>query len=94
MGIVSPPIPPSQFDNKTEYMTKLSNGWVLGIAKELMNPSKKIKIKLLKLESIENGNLLKIMLDSNNALSLNFEQEKNLSDELAMGKELEEDDPK
>ena len=70
------PHPPSQFDNK----------------KELMNPSKKIKIKLLKLESIENGNLLKIMLDSNNALSLNFEQEKNLSDELAMGKELEEDD--
>ena len=72
-------------------MTKLSNGWVLGIAKESMNPSKKIKIKLLKLESIENGNLLMIMLDSNNALSLNFEQEKNLSDELAMGKELEED---
>ena len=73
-------------------MTKLSNVWVLGIAKESMNLSKKIKIKLLKLESIENGNLLKIMLDSNNALSLNFEQEKNLSDELAMGKELEEDD--
>ena len=35
-----------------------------------------------------------ILLDSNSALSLHLEQVKNLLDELAMGKELEEDDPK
>ena len=35
---------------------------------------------------------LKIKLHSNIALSLHLEQVKNLLDELAMGKELEEDD--
>jgi len=33
----------------------------------------------------------KILLDSNSALSLHKEQDKNLLDELAMGKELERD---
>ena len=37
---------------------------------------------------------LKIKLNSNNALSLHLQEQKNLLDELAMGKELEEDDPK
>ena len=54
-----------------------------------------MKIKLLKLRNLlKIESYLKIKLYSNIALSLHLEQVKNLLDELAMGKELEEDDPK
>ena len=54
-----------------------------------------MKIKLLKFRNLlKMESYLKIKLHSNIALSLHLEQVKNLLDELAMGKELEEDDPK
>ena len=70
------------------------------LARILPRISKKIeispmKIKLLKLRNLlKIESYLKIKLYSNIALSLHLEQVKNLLDELAMGKELEEDDPK